>query len=324
MGKIAIMTENEMTPLQQRILRQRSLLYSLLLDPMQRAATRCAHVWNDKALLDTALSESLRELNYGTFMYALDLNAVQLSANASKDGLMEKDFGRDRSQRPYILNLEASAETYLSDAYISLQANRPSITAIQKVYDNDQHIGYIGADFDLRYLPITKDLYVEPGRWRQIKGDPVIRGQVFEQCRVQSRMDSQLDVILPVLEELVSDNGVFHIKVHFSSSRATLWFAEDPFRYQLIEFEDLVDPDICLAYPHRPYPTDALVPQESIATILDNFRKLRTTDDTIYLRAGSVNIFNGLVGLNFSCDGSHYIPYDQFLAKDSPFWQGME
>ena len=47
-------------------------------------------------------------------------------------------------------------------------------------------------------------------------------------------------------------------------------------------------------------------------------------DDTLYLRSGSLNIFNGIIGLNFSCDGSHYIPYDEFLNKDHAFWHSGE
>jgi hypothetical protein len=146
---------------------------------------------------------------------------------------------------------------------------------------------------------------------------------VFEQCRVQSRLDEQIDLILPVVEELVTENGVFHLKLHFSSSRATIWTLDDPYRYQVIEFDDLVDPDICLAFPHCAYPAEALVPPQSIRPIFQTFKHLRFADRTIYLRAGSVNIFNGIVGLNFSCDGSHYIPFEQFLAKDSDFWEGM-
>jgi hypothetical protein len=45
-------------------------------------------------------------------------------------------------------------------------------------------------------------------------------------------------------------------------------------------------------------------------------------DETIYLRSGMLNIFNGLVGLTFSCDGSHYMPWDEFLEKDIEFWVG--
>ena len=29
-----------------------------------------------------------------------------------------------------------------------------------------------------------------------------------------------------------------------------------------------------------------------------------------------------MVGLNFSCDGSHYMQYDEFLGKNVDFWFG--
>jgi hypothetical protein len=45
-------------------------------------------------------------------------------------------------------------------------------------------------------------------------------------------------------------------------------------------------------------------------------------DDTFYLRAASLNLLNGMVSLTFSCDGTHYMPYDEFLAKNLGFWIG--
>jgi hypothetical protein len=312
------------TPLRQRILRQRATLYNMLIDPMQRVARRCAKVWDDKAALDHLLLKSIPKVPYVTYLYALDRNARQISANAAPTGLMEEDYGRDRADRPYMKKLSKTKDMTLSEAYISQRVSRPSVTAIQRVYRDGEHIGYLGGDFDLRGLPITKDLYSEPSRWRQLKGDPAIRGNVFQQCRIQSRLDENIDMILPVLEELVTENGVFHLKIHFSSSRATLWLLDDPYRYQLLEFDDLVDPDVCLAFPHTPYPREAVVPRDQIRPIFDTFKHLRFADDTIYLRAGSINIFNGIVGLNFSCDGSHYIPAEQFLARDSEFWEGLD
>ncbi|MCB1789044.1 MAG: PDC sensor domain-containing protein [Gammaproteobacteria bacterium] len=311
------------TPLRRRILRQRATLHNMLIDPMRRVARRCAKVWDDKPALDHLLMESIPKVPYVSYLYALDKGGIQISANASPDGMIPEDCGRDRSQRPYMLNLPPNRDMSLSEAYISLRANRPSVTAIQRVYRDDTLIGYLGGDFDLRGLPITKDLYSEPTRWRQLKGDPAIRGNVFQQCRIQSRMDEHIDDILPTLEELVVENGAFHLKIHFSSSRATIWLLDDPYRYQLLEFDDLVDPDVCLAFPHKDYPADAVVAQDQIRPIFDTFRHLRFADDTIYLRAGSINVFNGIVGLNFSCDGSHYIPFDQFLARDSEFWNGI-
>jgi hypothetical protein len=311
------------SPLKQRIARQRAMLHNMLIDPMQRVARHCAQVWEDKPALDRLLLESIPKVPYVTYLYALDNAARQVSANASPDGLIEQDFGRDRSGRPYMRNLSPDHDMTLSEAYISARVSRPSVTAIQRVQGNGRMLGYLGADFDLRGLPITKDLYSEPTRWRQLKGDPAIRGHVFQQCRIESRLDDDIDTVLPVFEELVLENGVFHLKIHFSSSRATIWLLDDPYRYQLLEYDDLTDPDVCLAFPHKPYPAEAMIPCAEIRPILDTFKQLRFADDTIYLRAGSINIFNGIVGLNFSCDGSHYVPAEQFLARDSKFWDGI-
>ena len=35
-----------------------------------------------------------------------------------------------------------------------------------------------------------------------------------------------------------------------------------------------------------------------------------------------MNIFNGMVGLNFSCDGSHYVSWSEFLDMSLSFWLG--
>jgi hypothetical protein len=37
-----------------------------------------------------------------------------------------------------------------------------------------------------------------------------------------------------------------------------------------------------------------------------------------------LNIFNGMINLNFSCDGSHYLPHGEFLDPRSPFWQSIQ
>ena len=311
------------TPLQLVVARQRASLYNMLVDPMRRAAARCAKVWHEKERLDQALMDAVHGLPFCSYMYAMTPDATQISDNASQAGLMPEDFGRDRSHRPYMMGLDPARDMTLSEAYIGFRAGRPSVTAVQRVHRDGLLLGCLGAGFDLRDLPLTREHYQQPGQWSQIKGDPAIRGNVFRQCRVESPLDRKIDMVIPVLEELMIVYGIFHGKLHFSSSRATLWSIKDPFRYQLLNYDELVAPDICLAYPRCDYPGDAMIPKKLIRPILDTFKHLRFADKTIYLRAGSINIFNGLVGLNFSCDGSHYVPYDQFLAKDSEFWEGM-
>ncbi|MEN8175204.1 MAG: PDC sensor domain-containing protein [Pseudomonadota bacterium] len=312
-----------MSTLHESVERQRASLYNMLLDPMGRVAGEASCVWYDKESLEETLLTSLTTLPYVKYLYALTPDGRQISNNAAREGLIADDFGRDRSQRPYMRGLSEERDMTLSEAYISLRAKRPSLTAIRRVVRNDELIGYLGADVDLRDLPLTREMYEEPTLWKQVKGDPAIRGQLFTQRRAESQLDRHIDDILPVMEELMTESGVYHGKIHFSSSRATIWHLDDPYRYRILDFEALVDPDICLAYPHRPYPQNAKVPAARIRPILDTFRHLRFADDTIYLRAGSVNIFNGIVGLNFSCDGSHYVPFEEFLARDSTFWEGI-
>jgi hypothetical protein len=183
-------------------------------------------------------------------------------------------------------------------------------------------LGYLGADFDLRELPATQALYRQPGQWMQLKGDLAIRSGLFYQERVTSPLDERIDVVLDLLTELITVNGVFHTKVHFSSSRATLWLLDDPYRFRIHGIDELSNPDLCLAYPRRDYPVNADIPTDAVRKILQGFRDLRYMDETIYLRSGVLNIFNGLIGLTFSCDGSHYMPWAEFLDKDIEFWLG--
>lgn len=303
------------------IARQRDALKLLLRGTLGSIAEACSHVWGDRAALNAVLSRAIDTLTSGKYLYALDTNAIQLTDTISRDGPLTADFGRDRSSRPYMNERVPSAGFLLSQAYISLRTKRPSLTAIQLVRDSSGRVlGFVGADFDLRDLPITRELYDEPTYWRQIKGDPAIRGNVFQQTRTQSQMDENIDTVLSVVEELIIEHGIFHGKLHFSSSRATIWLVEDPYRYRLLDIDALIHPDTCLLWPHRPYPAEALTPQHAIRPILEGLRALRFMDETFYLRAGSINIFNGMVGLTFSCDGSHYLPWDEFLNKGYDFW----
>lgn len=309
--------------LQQSVTSQREALAAMLTEPLRRLALQARDVWGDREALNRVLTDAIRDLEYCKFLYAVDPNCVQLSDNVSQAGLIAKDFGRDRSGRPYMAQLPRQ-DFVLSDAYISLRARRPSLSAVQVVLDtNDAVLGYIGADFDLRDLPITRELYEEPSHWRQMKGDPAIRGAVFAQRRIDSMLDHHIDDVQAVLEELIIDRGVFHVTVHFSSNRAVIYLVADPYRYRLLDVDALVDPDMCLAYPRCEYPDNAVVPVDQVRPILERLRDLRYVDENLYLRAGSLNIFNGLVSLTFSCDGSHYMSWQELLAKDNDFWIGV-
>jgi hypothetical protein len=305
------------------VARQRMLLRELLSTPMQRLAHRCAQAWPDRGALEQHLTAALGTLPSCKYLYVLDRRAHQITANVAAQGLLPEHAGRDRAERPYLREALAGAPFSLSDAYISRNARRPSLTAVQQITDGSgQLLGYVGADFDLSELPLTREAFREPEQWMQMKGDPAIRGGLFNQQRVESPMDRRIDAVLDLVIDLFATHGVFHGKLHFSSSRATLWFIDDPLRYRILDIEDLTDPAIVLTYSTHPYPADAVIPLDKIAEVFRTFRALRFMDETIYLRAGSLNIYNGMVGLNFSCDGSHYMPWHQLLEKTLGFWLG--
>ncbi len=309
--------------LQTAVARQRMLLSSRLAGPMQRLAADCAAVWPERDALEHELEQGRELLPYSKYLFVLDDSARQITSNISPKGTLPENFGRDRSQRPYLADAIAGEKFSLSDAYISRNARRPTLTAAQHILDRDGRLlGYLGVDFDLRELPLTREVYRQPEQWMQIKGDPAIRGGLFAQQRIDSAMDERIDEVFDLIVELVEMYGVFHAKLHFSSSRATLWLLDDPLRYRILDIEDLTDPGICLAWKQHAYPADADIPIDRIKDVFNTLRDLRFMDETIYLRAGSLNIFNGIVGLNFSCDGSHYMHWSEFLDKNIGFWLG--
>ena len=304
------------------VFRQREQLAHMLHEPLTQLAQQCVAAWGDRDKLNDVLLAGFEKIPYCTFLYVVTTDGVQVCDNVSRDGLLLEHYGRDRSNRPYMREVVPSWGFLLSDAYVSLRARRPSITALHIIRLGGKAVGYLGADFDLRNLPLTSVLYEEPVHWQQIKGDPSIRSTVFQQIRAESQMDRNMELAFSILEELFTERGVFQAVIHFSSSRATVWFVDDPYRYRILNHEALADPDICLAYPLQTYPADALIPQSSIEPVFNAMRQLRVADETIYLRSASINIFNGIISLTFSCDGSHYMRYDEFLNKDAAFWFG--
>jgi hypothetical protein len=149
-------------------------------------------------------------------------------------------------------------------------------------------------------------------QWLQVKGDPAIRDRVFEQTRTASNFDLNMDRLLDTVETLIMRRGMFHVIVHFSSNQLTCWSYHDPFRYAVYVGDRVLDSDFIGAFP----PTDpwigASVPDTALRPILSEFKRLRFRDEHVYLRNGSINVINGLIGLSFSCDGTHYMPHQDF------------
>ena len=310
----------------QSVKHQRVLLTHLLGGTLVNLAVELVPLMNDSDLLNDHLRKAIGDLPYCKYLYVLDTLAQQISATVKHDGIKLKDIGRDRAARPYMKNMfvpRNGVDFELSSAYISSNKKRPSLTGIQLIRgENNERLGFLGVDYDLRELPREDKMYEEPRQWRQIKGDPAIRSGLFLQQRVESLMDTKLEDVMTILEELMLEHGVYHCQIHYSSSRVTIWHVDDPYTYRILTMDELSDTEICLAYPKRPFFERNIVPKDDICNVFKQFSALRFADETIYLRSGSLNLVNGFVGLNFSCDGTHYLTYDDFLRQGLDFWFG--
>jgi len=162
-----------------------------------------------------------------------------------------------------------------------------------------------------------------PNRWLQIKGDPSVRGFLFQQQRVESLFDAPIDRIHEIAHTLLMRKGVFHIKIHYSSNQLTCWFTRDPYCYVKFLREEVLEDEFLDRFRNVESAGNEgrspVLGSREIKSIFKEFRRLRLTDQTIYLRNGSVNLIDGMINMGFSCDGTHYIDYKNFLAKLGEF-----
>ena len=311
-----------MSFIQQAILAKKAALAEAVGEPMARLGQRCAEVWPDADAIDQLLLDAISTIPHGHLLYAWDVNGIEVSSMIQPGKIDASWRGRDLSQRPYLKNHLPFKGVMLSSVYMSQYVPKQCITALQAVSKDNNLLGFIAADFALTDLLQDTRLTAPTMHWQQFRGDPAVRGTVFMQSRTQSLFDQHIDDALGLIDRLMRQHGVFHSKIHFSSGRCSLWLLDDPYNYRLHNAEEIINPDMCLAYPSHAYPTNAKTTPQQIRDVLDEFKALRFADETIYLRSSSINIMNGLVGLTFSCDGSHYMPVDEFLEKDLSFWVG--
>lgn len=309
---------------EQTIREKKQTLRLLTAEPMAELARACVSDWNDNDRLDVLLQKNIPLLPHCHLIYAVEAKGHLISSNINAHHMDAGWRGTDLSDRPYLNKSSLPYQGYtVSKVYISRQTMKSCISVMHPVRNGITVLGFIAADFDVDDLPATKQNAAEEEQeWKQYKGDPAIRSTLFMQERALSTMDRCLNEVMDIITDMMQYHGIFHTKIHFSSSRASFWSITDPYTYHINTVDELINPDRCLAYPRQPLSDRAQVSHNDIAQVLNLFKELRNADETIYLRSSSFNIVNGIVGLTFSCDGSHYVPYREFLSKNIEFWFG--
>jgi len=269
---------------------------------------------NDLNLIDKTLSIFIDYHPFTNLVYLIDSNGIQISSNIEKNNANSEFIGQDLSSRPFFKSIDGKDAINISDAYVSTATFKPCISLTQKIISKDKTLGLIVFDIDIERLDLpVKDIILDD--WKQIKGDPEIRSNLFNQKRISSAMDESIEQVHKISVQLLSNLGVFHIKLHYASSRATIWTLDNPYNYHVHVLDEIISPNITLLYPKRHYPEEAKVSKEQISLIFFKFQEMRFMDDNLYLKTASLNIMNGSVGLSFSCDGNHYLSAEDFLEN---------
>ena len=296
------------------IVEQKSFLKDQLGEGLMQLSKACGNYLaeQDAEQLNELLLSYMQSHGYANLAYVLDENGVQMIANVIKLVISDDFQGQNLSDRLFFNVIDDTHPTYISDAYISIATLKACISIVHTVCRDDKIMGILVFDLDLEKLSLPKqDFYHED--WRQIKGDPEIRSNLFNQQRIESAMDKSLDMVHDIAIELLAELGMFHLKLHYPASRATVWSLDDPYNYRVHVLDEIINPNILLLYPKKDYPGNAKVSQDQIKTVFEKFKYLRFMDENLYLKTASLNIMNGSIGLNFSCDGSHYLSIDDFL-----------
>ena len=118
-----------------------------------------------------------------------------------------------------------------------------------------------------------------PQRWLQIKGDPSVRAFLFEQRRIESLFDTSIDRLHEIVSALFLSKGVFHMKIHYSSSQLTCWFAHDPFCYEKFVREEVLEDGFLDRFPDADHAgRTSLLDAHELQRILAEFKRLRRDD----------------------------------------------
>ena len=180
-----------------------------------------------------------------------------------------------------------------------------------------------------------------------IKGDPSLRESAPLRKRYDSKVDSLFNQLEPNLEDIMLNRGIYRIFVGFNSGEIRTNSVFDPLRQEIHDAEKISDSD----YINRHFPAIAYndkvelmrelysalrasehyqkipgywqnilnrrsqqwipLEPENISRVLSTVRKLRDIEE-YYLRNITMCIVQGIVRMQFNCDGTQIIDAHNF------------
>jgi hypothetical protein len=180
-----------------------------------------------------------------------------------------------------------------------------------------------------------------------IKGDPSLRESASQRKRYDSKVDALFDQLEPNLEDIMINRGIYRIYIGFNSGEIRTNSIFDPLRQEIHDAEKISDSDyISRHFPKINYADKVALMRnlyttlraseyykaipsywqnilnrrsqnwkpleaENIPNILSTVRKLRDIEG-YYLRNITICIVQGIVRMQFNCDGTQIIDAHNF------------
>lgn len=295
---------------------KKKLLSGSIKAPMAALSQQAAALWGDTDQLNQCLQNAFCKLPSCHLLYAITPAGEQCSANVTRGALDTVWIKQALDKRPYFKGHLPYEGMSISAAYMSQRTMKPCLTALQAVRDGEQLLGFIAADIHLNDLPTLGKAMALQLPWQQPKGS-TMPGQ-----KRLGAMDKHLDYLVYLLSTLMQEHGVFQIDMHFNYDRCLLWSLDDPCRYKIHDVATLLQAELLERYPAHPFTDQALIAEDAVPLVFGQFKALREIDDVIHLHTVSLNLVNGMVGLGFSSDMSHYLPVGEFMDTSLDYWYG--
>lgn len=167
-GQTMIKTpENRQEPV---ITQQRELLTDRLTVPMYKAARRLAPLIDLRSVLEMLLIDEIEQLAFCKSLYVLDANGAQITGSIGRDGVDHTHYTLSRADHDYMQNIIGISDFRLSEVYTGTICRQPAVTAIQVIRNRNMHrVGFLGAEFPLRELPITGSMRTEVSQHHQLR-----------------------------------------------------------------------------------------------------------------------------------------------------------
>lgn len=218
--------------------------------------------------------------------------------------------------------------------------------------DSEKNMSCKGGDEHLEELILQESIVSAAGLNSEqvligIKGDPSLRESAPLRKRYDSKVDALFEQLEPNLEDVLLNRGIYRIFVGFNSGEIRTNSVFDPLRQEIHDAEKIADKD----YINRHFPqinyddkvalmrelyaclrasehykkipgywqnilnrrSQSWLPlePENISKILTTVRKLRDIEE-YYLRNITMCIVQGIVRMQFNCDGTQIIDAHNF------------